>query len=63
MSDKSFIAVKGLSKDLVVENKLFEEDNELTAMNNFILKTVMHRKEKYNTYIHANLNRKKTVVE
>ena len=33
-------------------------DNVFTALNNFISKTVIHRKEKYNTYINANLNGK-----
>ena len=31
---------------------------DFTALNNFISKTVIHRKEKYNTYINANLNGK-----
>ena len=29
MADKSFIAVNGLSEDLVVENKVFEEEDDL----------------------------------
>ena len=33
-------------------------NNIFTALNNFISKTVIHRKEKYNTYINANLNGK-----
>ena len=32
--------------------------NDFTALNYFISKTVIHRKEKYNTYITANLNGK-----
>ena len=32
--------------------------NVFTASNNFISKTAIHRKEKYNTYINANSNGK-----
>ena len=57
-SKGSGIAKIGVKTKKEKEGGWDRKSNVFTALNNFISKTVIHRKEKYNTYINANLNGK-----